>query len=137
MACDTAPQRVHLRSATFSFNRCIACDRRLPTGNAGYDANFPLSTPECVVLICARVCALCLGDPGVAAAEGVRRMALAIFKHLGEWYASRTASSGASRQSRRLGCVRSRSHPGAPVSPKARPVWTETLPAGDTCGVCP
>jgi hypothetical protein len=80
---------VHVRSASFPLNRCVACDRQLATGDPGYDANFPLSTPECAVLIRARVCALCLGNPGVAAPEGVRRMVLAIFEHLGEWYAVR------------------------------------------------
>jgi hypothetical protein len=69
------------------------------------------------VLIRARVCALCLADPGVVTQMGVRRMALAIFTHLGEWYLARLARStpgafAASGEAHGAGCARSRSRPG-------------------------
>jgi hypothetical protein len=117
MRCDRLPQSVHIRSATFPLSRCVACDRHLPTGDAGRKANFPLSTPECVVLIRARVCALCLDNPVAATQIGVRRMALAIFTHLSEWYLARLARStrgafAASGIAHGAGCARSRSRPG-------------------------
>jgi hypothetical protein len=117
MRCDRLPHSVHIRSASFHLNRCVACDRHLPTGDAGREANFPLSTPECVVLIRARVCARCLDDPTVATQMRVRRMALAIFTHLAEWYVARLARStlgacAASGKAHGTGCARSRSRPG-------------------------
>jgi hypothetical protein len=114
MPCGPLPQLVHIRTATFCLSRCAGCDRRLAIGDASCEGNFPLSTPEYVVLIRARVCALCLADPSLAGPTGMRRMALVIFGHLGEWYAARTARSArrtlaTPHRTQPAGCVRSRS----------------------------
>ena len=118
MPCGPLPQLVHIRTATFCLGRCAACDRRLAASDPSCEGNFPLSTPEYVVLIRARVCALCLADPALAGPTGMRRMALAIFGHLGEWYAARTARSAqripaATHRTQPAGCVRSRSRANA------------------------
>ena len=122
MACSSSPQSVCIRSITFPLNRCVACDRHLPKVDPVREADFPVFTPECVVLIRARVCTLCLADPGVDTESGMRHMALTIFGHLVEWYTARTARSARhalvdSRKAHGVGSLRSRSRPRISGSP--------------------
>jgi hypothetical protein len=95
MPCGSLPQLVHIRTAAYPRTRCAACDRRLSRADEASEGAFPLSTPVCMVLIRARVCALCLADPALKDASSVLRLALAIVRRLAQWYATPPARSAA------------------------------------------
>jgi hypothetical protein len=115
MPCGSPPQLVHIRTAAYPRARCAACDRRLtPADDEAIEGAFPLSTPACMVLIRARVCALCLADPALKDAWGVSRLALAIVRRLANWYANPPAKSAARAGSEQM-------HAHEPGRPKRRP----------------
>lgn len=93
MPCDPLPRLVHIRTAAYPRTRCAACDRRLNRADESCDGEFPISTPVCMVLIRARVCARCLCDPALKHPAGVGHLALAIVRRLAEWYATPLARS--------------------------------------------
>ena len=93
MSCRPLPRLVHLRTAAYPSRRCAGCDRRLARADEASAGRFPLSTPECLILVRARVCAVCLADPALRQPSGLRRLALAIVRHLGDWYATRPAGA--------------------------------------------
>ena len=88
MPCGHLPHLVHVRMAVYPSTRCAACDRRLTASDQASVGTFPLVTPEHLVLLRARVCGPCLGEPTLSLPAGVPRMALAIARHLGDWYAA-------------------------------------------------
>ena len=56
MPRNPLPQLVHIRTAVYPSTRCGACDRQINRSDQASEADFPLSTPERLVLIRARVC---------------------------------------------------------------------------------
>ena len=78
----------HEASCTYPSTRCAACDRRLTDADQASVGTFPLVTPERLVLLRARVCGPCLAEATLSLPAGVRRVALAIARHLGAWYAA-------------------------------------------------
>jgi hypothetical protein len=93
MPCRPLPRLVHIRTAAYPSRRCAACARRLAPADEASAGHFPLSTPECLIVIRARVCATCLAEPAVREPSGLRHLALAIARHLGDWYATRPVGS--------------------------------------------
>jgi hypothetical protein len=89
MPCPPLPQLVDVRIALYPSTHCAACDRRLTGADQASAGTFPLVTPERLVLIRARLCGRCLAEPTLNLPSGVRRMALAIARHLGDWYVAR------------------------------------------------
>jgi hypothetical protein len=107
MPCGHLPYLVHVRMAVYPSTRCAACDRRLTASDQASVGTFPLVTPEHLVLLRARVCGPCLAEPTLRLPAGMRCVALAIARHLGDWYAAQSpqASSAHSRGSpRRASC---------------------------------
>jgi hypothetical protein len=102
MPCSSLPRLVHIRTSAYPRTRCVSCDRRLTRADQASEGAFPLSTPACMVLIRARVCALCLADPALKDASGVSRLALAIVRLLANWYANPRAKSAARAGSKRM-----------------------------------
>ena len=72
------------RSVVYRPSRCAACNRRIRRSGAVREGRFPILTPEGTLQVRARVCAECLAAAGPS---GVRRLALAVFRHLAAWYA--------------------------------------------------
>jgi hypothetical protein len=77
---------VPTRQVTFPLDRCAACDRRLIETDEAPVGQFPIFTPNRLLLIRCRLCAECLDQPELREPSGLRRQALALVAHLWHWW---------------------------------------------------
>ena len=82
-------------SRTYPSTGCAARDRRRAGADHASAYTFPLVTPERLVLLHAFVCGPCRAEPTLSLPSGMRRVALAIARHLGAWYAARPQACSA------------------------------------------
>ena len=91
MPSAARPRR--LVHATYPTGRCAGCDRRLVRSTEAVQGEFPLPTPDQLLVIRCRVCAECLADPELRNPQTLRRFALGILRRLWLWYATRLSAS--------------------------------------------
>jgi hypothetical protein len=78
--------RVPTWRGTFPLDRCAACDRRLTETAEAPVGQFPIFTPDRMLLIRCRMCAECLDQPELREPPGLRRQALALVARLWHWW---------------------------------------------------
>jgi hypothetical protein len=79
--------RIPTWRGTFPLDRCAACDRRLNETDEAPVGQFPIFTPDRLLLIRCRMCAECLDQPELREPSGLRRQARALVAHLWHWWA--------------------------------------------------
>jgi hypothetical protein len=78
--------RIPTWRGTFPLDRCAACDRRLTQTDEAPVGQFPIFTPDRLLLIRCRMCAQCLDQPELRDPPGLRRQALALVARLWHWW---------------------------------------------------
>jgi hypothetical protein len=78
--------RIPTWRGTFPLDRCAACDRRLNETDEAPVGQFPIFTPDRLLLIRCRICAECLDRPELREPSGLRRQARALVAHLWHWW---------------------------------------------------
>ena len=88
-----SPPEVLTRRVTFPLDRCAGCDHRLLEMDEAPVGEFPVFTPNWLLLIRCRLCAGCLDQPELREPLGLRRQALALVAHLWHWWVERPSES--------------------------------------------
>jgi hypothetical protein len=78
--------RIPTWRGTFPLDRCAACDCRLNETDDAPVGQFPIFTPDRLLLIRCRMCAECLDQPELREPSGLRRQARALVAHLWHWW---------------------------------------------------
>jgi hypothetical protein len=79
---------VDVGTVAYPPTRCAGCCRRLSRKDRAAEGRLPISTPERLVKIHGSVCTCCLDDADLSYPSSVQRLVLAIFFHVGRWYAA-------------------------------------------------
>lgn len=85
------PRTTPAQRVSYPRSRCAGCDRRLAPADEAFEGQFPILTPNRVLLITCWLCAECLAQPKLRDPLGMRRQALTLLDRLWRWY---TATSG-------------------------------------------
>jgi hypothetical protein len=72
-------------TVTYPPAHCVACGHLIGRGREGFEGRFPVYALQRVVHVHALVCIECLNSPDGTSADDVHQLAVAVFRHVGEW----------------------------------------------------
>ena len=76
-------------TVTYQLARCVACGQLIGRGRVGFEGSFPVYSPQRVVHVHAFVCTECLDTADRTPVDEVQQLAIAVFRHVGEWLRER------------------------------------------------